>query len=623
MLVVLQPAEEVGQGRAGDARERSLDDARAIFGGHVDRRFTVGQVVADDGPLAASADTFEIEMIGAGAHAARPHESRDPIVASAPIVSALRRSSRAGSIRRRRVSSRSGRSTRGRRRTSFPIGRCTGTIRAVDRVARADARRGAARDGVDRVGVRRRRRVSPSIAERRRSSIPPEQAGWAREAASAVVGTDNVVPLGFLNLAGEDFAHYMERIPGCFLRIGAREPGGAVIPAHSPTFAPAEESLVRRRRGARGMRARRLAVHPINSLIVQTARKLVCIAAAPVALACGGDSMSPSNGPPAHSSPRSRISIARRSSVRRSPAGSSSTSPTRPAARCRVRPSRSPSPAGNGATSPRIATTGSNGQATAAWTLGTIAGRQRGHGERERCRDGASPFTRRARPVPRRRCRCRPQSAAHARERRLSADHGGEPRHVRQRRPLRAQRCCARSDAHQHRCDRGCARSASRLGDVRRRDVRGKSDSVLVTVLAVGQSICTGAASAARPRRRTGVTDVSGDGFCVHALEPGRRVRDRPVLQLRRAERDDHRRGARAGTLAAVASVGRGVQRGTRRVTEPQDRRSSRRRVRDASARTRARQEAARRLRRAAVAGARASTRRARRRHRRCPRSAT
>ena len=73
------------------------------------------------------------------------------------------------------------------------------------------------------------------------------------------VGTDNVVPLGFLNLAGEDFAHYMERMPGCFLRIGAREPGGAVIPAHTPTFYPAEEScssgaavLAERARVARG-----------------------------------------------------------------------------------------------------------------------------------------------------------------------------------------------------------------------------------------------------------------------------------------------------------------------------------------------------------------------------------
>jgi hippurate hydrolase len=52
-----------------------------------------------------------------------------------------------------------------------------------------------------------------------------------------------LVPLGFLNLAGEDFAYYLERMPGCFLRIGAREPGGALIPAHSPRFYPAEDSI--------------------------------------------------------------------------------------------------------------------------------------------------------------------------------------------------------------------------------------------------------------------------------------------------------------------------------------------------------------------------------------------
>jgi hippurate hydrolase len=44
-------------------------------------------------------------------------------------------------------------------------------------------------------------------------------------------------------MAAEDFAHYMERIPGCFLRIGAREPGGPTIAAHSPQFYAAEESI--------------------------------------------------------------------------------------------------------------------------------------------------------------------------------------------------------------------------------------------------------------------------------------------------------------------------------------------------------------------------------------------
>ncbi len=244
VLVVLQPAEEVGQGALAVLESGAIDDARAIFGGHVDRRFTVGQVVADDGPLAASADTFTIEIIGAGAHAARPHEARDPIVALAAVVSALQ------SIVSRRLNPATpgvvtvGTLNAGTAPNIIPDrARATGTIRAVDSDSRA-------------LMHEELRRVTESIASgfgtEARVTIdrgpppvvnPAEQAGWAREAASAVVGTNNVVPLGFLNLAGEDFSNYLERIPGCFLRIGAREPGGAVIPAHSPTFAPAEDCL--------------------------------------------------------------------------------------------------------------------------------------------------------------------------------------------------------------------------------------------------------------------------------------------------------------------------------------------------------------------------------------------
>ena len=89
VLVVLQPAEETGKGAVAILESGALDNVAAIFGGHVDRRFEVGQIVADEGPLAASADTFEIEIVGGGAHAARPHESHDPIVAAAAVVSAL------------------------------------------------------------------------------------------------------------------------------------------------------------------------------------------------------------------------------------------------------------------------------------------------------------------------------------------------------------------------------------------------------------------------------------------------------------------------------------------------------------------------------------------------------
>ena len=46
-----------------------------------------------------------------------------------------------------------------------------------------------------------------------------------------------------MNLAGEDFAHDLEHMPGCFLRVGAREPGTTAIPAHTPRFYAADESI--------------------------------------------------------------------------------------------------------------------------------------------------------------------------------------------------------------------------------------------------------------------------------------------------------------------------------------------------------------------------------------------
>jgi hippurate hydrolase len=244
VLVILQPAEEIGEGARAILDSGALDDVVAIFGAHVDRRFEVGQAVTDEGPLAASADTFEIDITGTGAHAARPHESRDPIVAGAAIVTALQ-----SIVARRLNPAMPGVVTIG----SFHAGSASniipdhahlsGTVRAVDpasrdlmttEVARIAETVAAAYGTTAHIKLDR---GTPPIVN------PPEATRWAREAAVRVLGESAVVPLGFLNLAGEDFAHYMERIPGCFIRVGARERGGAVIPAHAPTFYPAEESI--------------------------------------------------------------------------------------------------------------------------------------------------------------------------------------------------------------------------------------------------------------------------------------------------------------------------------------------------------------------------------------------
>jgi len=244
VLVVLQPAEETGRGAPAILETGALDDVSAIFGGHVDRRFAVGQVVADEGPLAASADMFEIELEGQGAHAARPHESADPIVGLGALIGAIQTI-----VSRRLNPANPGVVTIGTVRAGTASNvipdraTLTGTVRAVDATSR--------RLMLDEV-----RRISESVAAAYRLTArvtldlgtppivnPPNATAWARRAAASLLGESSVVPLGFLNMAGEDFAHYMERIPGCFLRIGAREAGGVAIPAHAPKFYAAEESI--------------------------------------------------------------------------------------------------------------------------------------------------------------------------------------------------------------------------------------------------------------------------------------------------------------------------------------------------------------------------------------------
>lgn len=245
VLVVLQPAEEVGQGAAEVLNSGALDGVRAIFGAHVDRRFPVGQVVAQAGPLAASTDSFTISLTGAGAHGARPHESADPVVGLAALVTALQTI-----ISRRLDPAQPGVVTVGMVQAGTApniipeSATLRGTVRATTSAAR-DLLVGEVDHLSFAIAAAHRLQAVVTWGERTPPVVNSAHAtGWALEAAVRVLGADAIVPLGTTNMGGEDFAFYLERIPGCFLRIGAREPGGEVIAAHSPRFYPAEESLL-------------------------------------------------------------------------------------------------------------------------------------------------------------------------------------------------------------------------------------------------------------------------------------------------------------------------------------------------------------------------------------------
>ena len=245
VLVVMQPAEEIGEGAAEVMASGALDEAKVIFGAHVDRRFTVGQVVAQPGPIAASADAFEITLVGKGAHGARPQEAADPIVCMAAVITALQ------TIVSRRVHPANhavvtvGAVQAGTAGNIIPERAVMkGTLRATD-----DATRALLLEQVRHIAthVAQAHGVASTITSG--VGVPPvindaRAAEWAKEAAVAELGAEGVVSLGQVNMAAEDFAWYLRAIPGCFMRVGARREGEPVIAAHSPQFDVAEEAIL-------------------------------------------------------------------------------------------------------------------------------------------------------------------------------------------------------------------------------------------------------------------------------------------------------------------------------------------------------------------------------------------
>ena len=70
----------------------------------------------------------------------------------------------------------------------------------------------------------------------------PEGYRMARDTAEDMIGREDVVTLVKPSMGGEDFAYYLEKVPGCFVRLGAGGKGPAPA-AHSSYFDFNEEVI--------------------------------------------------------------------------------------------------------------------------------------------------------------------------------------------------------------------------------------------------------------------------------------------------------------------------------------------------------------------------------------------
>jgi len=236
--LVFQPAEEGGNGALAMVEDGVLDGPKvdAAFGLHVWNHLEVGKVAVVDGPFMGAVDRFHIRVRGRGGHGAMPHETRDPVVAAAHVVTALQQ------VVARRVDPLDaavvtvGRIQGGEAFNVIPptvdlegTTRCFSDAvwKAMPGWIESTARGAAAACDCD---------VEVTVERLMRATVNDgAMAGLVREVAAEVVGEENVVEMR--TLGSEDFSEFLHRVPGCYFFVGSRnEARGYVHPHHSPRF---------------------------------------------------------------------------------------------------------------------------------------------------------------------------------------------------------------------------------------------------------------------------------------------------------------------------------------------------------------------------------------------------
>lgn len=242
---IFQPAEEAGDGALGMIAAGALDDVSAIIALHVDPNLPVGHAAAVPGQQSASCQDFQITVHGRGGHAARPHLCIDPVAITAALIGQIYQAiPRRVDSRKPTVVSickvRAGHAT-----NVIPdSAELSGTIRSLDAHPAHEAR-----ECIERICHGMAASFGATITPVFERRIPgvindPALTLICAAAAEDVFGQDAVVTSGEASMGAEDFADYLQVVPGCMMRLGVRFNDREITPLHTPTFDLDERALI-------------------------------------------------------------------------------------------------------------------------------------------------------------------------------------------------------------------------------------------------------------------------------------------------------------------------------------------------------------------------------------------
>jgi amidohydrolase len=243
---IFQPAEEGGAGGKKMTEEGVLENPKvdAIFGAHVFPEISIGQIGINEKEGLAATDRVTFKIVGKGGHGAYPHLSRDPILAAGHLITQIH------SIVSRSIHPLDsavisfGKIEGGTAFNVIPDAvELLATVRSLTPQVRETlkARMEQVAQGVARsFGLECQFHYDygyPALVN------DPKMSHLVASACGKAIGKENVA---FLkpSMGGEDFAYYLQKVPGSFFRLGCRnEAKGFVNPFHNSRFDLDEDVL--------------------------------------------------------------------------------------------------------------------------------------------------------------------------------------------------------------------------------------------------------------------------------------------------------------------------------------------------------------------------------------------
>ncbi|AGB40303.1 amidohydrolase [Halobacteroides halobius DSM 5150] len=241
---IFQPAEEGPGGALPLIEAGVLESVDNIFGLHINNQLTTGVIGVQPKAASAAADELDLIIKGDSGHASTPHQGVDAIVIASQVITALQ------NIISRQVNPHQaaviniGTIKGGYRRNVIADKvKLTGTVRTTEPNLREFMP-----ERIEQIveGITINQGASYELDYNFGYPVLINSSSLVDELSTVIESIPYVEELRYLSqssLGAEDFAYYLEQVPGVFFRLGAAKPSEDYYSAHHPKFNFDEEAL--------------------------------------------------------------------------------------------------------------------------------------------------------------------------------------------------------------------------------------------------------------------------------------------------------------------------------------------------------------------------------------------